>query len=317
MGRHIAFDRAQDDLLKRHGIVASSRYIDVAGQRIHVLEIGTGSPVLFIHGGGGAAIHWIPLVAALREVRAVLVDRPGHGLSERFDYRGVDLRAHAASFVTGTMDALGLDRVPVVANSMGGTWALWSALATPRRIESLTLMGCPAFLLGTGAPRMMRFMSVPGLNRLLLAMQPANARGTRMMWQFLRADLRKLTPEFLTASIAVRLLPSGDLAWRTLLENCLRAFGPLPYDIGEEELRRIGQPTLFIWGTRDPFGPPALGRRAAAVMPNARVEIVEEGHLPWLDDPARTAQILRGHLKQTPSDGASPDARKLPVAARV
>jgi pimeloyl-ACP methyl ester carboxylesterase len=293
------YELAERRLLDRYSISASSRYIELPDPRLRarILEVGTGTPVLFVHGGGGAAMNWIPLLAQLRGIRAIAIDRPGHGLSDPFDYRGVDLRRHAVTFLNSVIDSLGLDCVPIVANSMGGLWSLWAALDVPARVSSLALLGCPAFLLDTGAPAPMRLLSVPYLNRLLMKAQPASAKGARQMWTMMRADVAALPRELIEATAAVLQIPSTAVAWRTLLENTLRLRGPLPYAFSENDLRRVRQRTLFLWGTRDPFGAPAVGRRAVALMPDARIEVLDEGHLPWLDDPAPAGRFVSAHLQ--------------------
>jgi pimeloyl-ACP methyl ester carboxylesterase len=249
-------------------------------------------------------MNWISLLAHLPGIRAIAVDRPGHGLSEAFDYRGIDLRRHAVSFVTSVLDSLGLERAPIVANSMGGLWSLWAAVDAPERVDSLALLGCPALLLDTGAPGPMRLLSVPYLNRLLLSTQPANEKGARQMWTMMRADLAALPREFIAATAAVLRVPSTAVGWRTLLENSLRLIGPLPYNFSEVELRLVRQRTLFVWGTRDPFGAPAVGRRAAALMPDARIEVLEQGHLPWLDDPEPAGRLVSEHLRASAREPA-------------
>ncbi len=312
------YEQAERRLLERYGVKARSRYIELDKPRVRarIIEAGDGPPVLFVHGGGGAAMNWIPLLAELAGIRAIAVDRPGHGLSSAFDYRGVDLRRHAVSFLTAVLDGLGLDRVPIVANSMGGLWSLWAALDAPERVDSLALLGCPAFILDTRAPGPMRLLSVPYLNRVLLRTQPANEKGARQMWTLMRADLSGLAPEFMAATAAVLRVPSTAVGWRTLLENVLRLHGPLPYRISEDDLRRARQRTLFVWGTRDPFGAPEVGRRATTLMPDARIEVVEQGHLPWLDDPAPAGRFVREHLRAGIRESAPRAVASGPVYAQ-
>ena len=65
-----------------------------------VIELGSGSPLLYVHGGLGGAYEVVPILAALAESHRVLaVDRPGHGLADPFDYRGVDLLDHGRTFL--------------------------------------------------------------------------------------------------------------------------------------------------------------------------------------------------------------------------
>jgi len=76
--------------------------------------------------------------------------------------------------------------------------------------------------------------------------------------------------------------------WRGFRAGTLLAPGELP---------RITAPTLWLWGTRDPFGSVEIGRAWAGVKPSSAFEVLEEaGHLPWLDGPewhaARIAAFL-------------------------
>src|SRR5258708_13162986 len=94
----------------------------------------------------------------------IALDRPGCGLSDGFDYSSVDdIRGHAVTFLGAVLDALGLDRARIVANSMGGLWSLWLALDRPERVSSLPLLGCPALAAGTSAPAALRIISPPAL----------------------------------------------------------------------------------------------------------------------------------------------------------
>ena len=87
-------------------------------------ELGAGPPLLYVHGGLGGAFEIVPVLSALaRGRRVIAVNRPGHGLADPFDYRGVDLLDHARTFIGDILDALELPTVDVVANSMGGLWS--------------------------------------------------------------------------------------------------------------------------------------------------------------------------------------------------
>src|SRR3990172_4164897 len=67
---------------------------------------------------------------------------------------------------------------------------------------------------------------------------------------------------------------------------------------GAEFLRRLRQPTLFLWGEADSFGGVEGGRRAAAAVPDATFKsFAASGHLPWLDDPETRARLVRDFLQ--------------------
>jgi pimeloyl-ACP methyl ester carboxylesterase len=257
--------------------------------RASVFEVGQGPPILFLHGGGACAASWAPLLGRIR-ARMICVDRPGHGRSDPFTYRGVDLRAHAVDFVASTLDALGVERAPIVGNSIGGTWALWFALAKPERVASIVLVGAPPGLLGTTPPFGMRVLSLRGLNRLMLrgVLTPA---GARSIMQRMGHDPSRMSPELIELMRALSAVPSYWPAWRTLIESVLSLRGPrLP--IGAEDLARIRAPVLYLFGDRDTHGALSVAERACSILPRARLHRLDAGHLVYLDTPDMCARLI-------------------------
>src|SRR5687768_15853812 len=118
------------------------------GGEARVLEAGEGDPVLFLSGGPDAGATWAFAVARMRGVRAILVDRPGTGLSPRSPRTpGVDtLAGYVSDLTADVLDALNVDRAVLVGCSFGGYTALRSAAAQPDRVRGVYLAGCPAFV---------------------------------------------------------------------------------------------------------------------------------------------------------------------------
>jgi pimeloyl-ACP methyl ester carboxylesterase len=71
---------------------------------------------------------------------------------------------------------------------------------------------------------------------------------------------------------------------------------PPRYALNADELRRIRQPALIIWGRKDIFMSVANGKSKAGLMPNARFEVVEGGHIPWLDNLERCVEPMQTFL---------------------
>ena len=88
------FREAEVRFLESAGLVAQERFVTLArpSMSLRLLERGSGDVVLFVHGGGGVAAHWAPLMARLDGYHLIALDRPGCGLTDAFDNRGVDLR---------------------------------------------------------------------------------------------------------------------------------------------------------------------------------------------------------------------------------
>ncbi len=141
------FKKTQQALLNKYSVKAQSKYLKLNKPPLtaHVLEAGQGDPVLLLHGGNATAAQFAPLMGLLQQEYLLFApDRPGCGLTDKIDYRGVPFRQHALDFVTAIMDGLHLPKARIVASSMGGYFALVFALAHPERVTKLVLLGEPA-----------------------------------------------------------------------------------------------------------------------------------------------------------------------------
>jgi pimeloyl-ACP methyl ester carboxylesterase len=278
----IAAERA---LFALCGIEPRSRRLRLADPdlKVRVLEAGEGEPLVLIHGSGMSAPTWAPLIARLERRRVLAVDLPGFGLSDAFDYRGRTLRAHAVAQLTSLLDALELDEAELAGNSLGAMWALSLAQAAPERVTRATVYGVPAVALpGVKANAFFKLASTPGLGRLMLHV-PAPR------------DVRKATTdvigtgglpdEFFAVLGATMRMPAWRLAMWSHLNLAFASGRQRPENlIGDDELRAMQTPVRFVMGNEDVYGSPALAERAAALMPDATVEVVAgAGHAPFLD----------------------------------
>ncbi len=162
---------------------AEGRMIEVRrGRRVHVIEAGDGSPVVFLHGSGTSSLSALSLLEHLEGVRMIAVDRPGYGLSDPVDVPRERFREAAVEFLDETVDELGLESFALAGGSMGGTWALWYALARPERVRRLALLGSAPLLPGTRAPAPLRVMAAPVVADLLPRLvKPSAKMVVRMM----------------------------------------------------------------------------------------------------------------------------------------
>lgn len=299
------YREAERRLWAHYGATPKEHFLDLERPRlrVRVQEVGTGDPVLFVHGAPNSGSTWAPLVASLPDFRCLLLDRPGTGLSEVLDYASVDMRARAVDVLTSVLAALGIDRLPIVASSAGGAWTFWLTLARPDAVTRMVQMGCPALVSGMQTPGFMRLLALPGLGSLIARLPASRGAGRSTMRQLGHAasvdagripdplwewsyHLNRDTP---TMRSEVALITRG-LTWRGAVRP--------EVELRDEELRRIQQPTLFLWGEDDPFGGPELARHLASIMPNATLELFpNSGHLPWLDDPATFALRTRAFLQ--------------------
>lgn len=293
---------AERRLMEAYDLQYESHRLDLAKPRMgaRVIEAGEGDPVVMVHGAFTVAAEWVPLIADLSGYRILAVDLPGYGMTDPFIYRRGHLRENAVDFLDSVIGELGLDSAPIVATSMGGLWTLWLALDRPHRVQSMTLIACPALLLGTSAPLPYRLLSVRGMNRLLLRALPApdGREDLRHMGEIEAAE--SAPQEYVEVFEAAADLEAHWPASLSLLEAVARIRGGR-FSFGEDDLARIPHPALFVWGDNDPFGPVEVGRRACEAMAEARLVEVTGGHLPWIGRPAEVAAPIREHLVSTGS----------------
>jgi 4,5:9,10-diseco-3-hydroxy-5,9,17-trioxoandrosta-1(10),2-diene-4-oate hydrolase len=161
---------------------ATSRYAQTAMMRLHYHEAGpadlggTGPggdlPVVLLHGGGPGASAWsnfgrnLPVFAA--RFRALMPDQPGFGRSAAPPVDG-NYFTFSARALASLLDELGIERVHLVGNSLGGGTAVRFALDYPDRAGRLALMGPGGLSLNVFAPdptegvsRLRAFVAPPG-----------------------------------------------------------------------------------------------------------------------------------------------------------
>jgi pimeloyl-ACP methyl ester carboxylesterase len=295
------FVDAERRLFDRYGLAYESRSLGRSDPPVTVAvrESGTGEPVVFVHGSGMSGATWAPVLACLPDYRSIAIDLPGFGLSDPHSYSYRPLRAHAVAQLTSVLDALGLERAPLVGTSLGAMWSLCLALEAPHRVSAVVSIGMPAVALpGVRGDPFFTLMTIPGLGRIASRVipPPKSVRATRAgMKGVMGQAAQECTPDelFEVVSAGMRMPGWREAMWTHL--NLAMRFGRGRSEnvLTDEELRSIAAPVVFIWGADDVYGGPEIGRRAAALMPDARVEVMPGNHAPFLDDPERCAAVIR------------------------
>jgi pimeloyl-ACP methyl ester carboxylesterase len=292
----VELEQARIDAYAERGVdVVGRRVRDREGREQYVLERPGDKAVVLVHGGAADASVWLQLVPLLpASWRLLIVDRPGHGLSYPVDYRGSDYRRLAAESLEDLLDGLDLDDAHFIANSMGGFFALAFALAHPVRVRSAFLPGAPAGL-DKELPVMMRVMALPiigpMLNRLFATDDPEVVRA-KVFAPLLVKDGARVPLDVLEMGILAANQPHQLAAWISLQRRFIKPWGTAADVFIREEVASLQTRTLFAWGDADVFAPTSSGEALAARMPDAVLEVVADaGHLPWIDQPARCAEL--------------------------
>jgi len=260
------------------------RMVGTRRGRLSTLEAGSGPALVAIHGLGGTKGSFLPTVAALgARYRVIALDLPGFGDSEKPIGASYDARFFARA-VIALLDALELDRVHLIGNSLGGRVALELGLSYPDRVDRLVLL-CPSLAWRRERP----WMPLVRLTRPELG-------------------LVQLAPRPVVDAIMRRLIPGADGGWTAAgVDEFLRAYLTAPgraafyaaaRHIYLEEphgeggfwsrLRELDAEALFVWGRRDRLVPIAFERHVSDALPHARHVELDCGHVPQVEHPGQT-----------------------------
>ena len=301
-------EKAQAALLARFAPDTRVRRIRWSRGETQLFELGTGTPLLYVHGGLGGAFEIVPILAALAENHRVLaVDRPGHGLAEPFDYHGVDLLEHARTFLGDILDALELPTVDVVANSMGALWSVALALDGSDRVSRLALVGAP-FGIARRPPLLMLPFGLPLIGPRIGRYLFSNATrdGNRKFWGHLMVEHPERVDDLLL-DVDVAHTRRNVESMLSLIA-CIADWRRLGYRrelILGERWGVLTTPTVLVWPEHDAFGSLEDAESLVRLNPNLRlVRVAGVGHIPWIDDPERSVAEIERFLATPARSGA-------------
>ena len=220
----------------------AERRADVKGVSLRWFEGGTGTPVLLLHGFGGAASNWTLVAPRLtRLARVIVPDLPGHGGSSALAAPPETLDPFADR-VAHLLD----ERALVVGHSLGGVVALRLAARRPELVRGLVLAGCAGISSATrSAERALTLVSLvkPGKHasrwRRAIARSPLLRR--LAFGSISVADPRALSP----------LAANGFLAGSGQYTDVRSAGDALVRSDPRLDLERVRCPALVLHGTRD------------------------------------------------------------------
>jgi 3-oxoadipate enol-lactonase len=257
----------------------------VGEHELHYERAGAGEPLLLIQGMSGTHVSWgEPFLGALAEsFDVVTFDNRGIGLSAPIE--GAFTIVEMAEDTAGLLDELGIERPHVVGISMGGMIAQELALAHPERLRSLTL-GC-TYCGGPGS----QLMPQESVEKLAAGMMSGDrAKAIRASYEV------NLSPAFRAEEsryAAFHEMATQVPAAKRTIELQAQAI------FGHDTSRRLGEistSTLIVHGTEDGVLPYPNGELIASLMPQARLETLEDvGHMFWWERPELSAELIREH----------------------
>lgn len=265
-----------------HAIVAN-------GITTNYHDVGTGFPVLLIHGSGPGVSAWanwrltIPALAAQR--RVIAPDMVGFGFSERPAGIRYGLDTWVAQAI-GLLDALKIEQADLIGNSFGGALALALAIRHPTRVRRLVLMGAAG----------VSFPITPGLDAVW-GYQPS-IQNMRQLLDIFSFDHTLMSDELAELRYRASIQPG--------FQEAFSAMFPAPRQNGvealasrEEDIRALQHETLVIHGREDQVLPLSNSLTLAQWISRSQLHVFGRcGHWTQIEHAARFARLVSDFLAE-------------------
>jgi pimeloyl-ACP methyl ester carboxylesterase len=235
-------------------------------------EAGEGPVLLLLHGSGPGVTGWRNFRGNLaffaQHFRCLVLEFPGFGVSDDF---GGHPMLDAQSAVPAFVDALGLDRVDIIGNSMGGGVGINFAITHPDRIGKLVTIGGIGTNVYSPGPSegirlLQEFTEDPTRQRLVdwlnsMVYDPA------LVTETLINERWELATDPETLASARRMY--GKAAFAAMTKMMRNADFPLPWAI----MHKVKAPTLITWGRDDRVSPLDMSLIPMRTIPNAELHV--------------------------------------------
>ena len=247
------------------------------------LSAGKGDPLVMLHGAGGGAVLWGPIINLLsKHFHIIAPDVVGYGESDKPE--ALYDKKFFSTWLRNFCDSLNIEKMNLLGNSQGGAIAIQFALDNPGKVKKLILVDSA----GLGSW---------GISPVaMFKMAAANIFPTKRTIQNIVKYLVHKNHGF-----------PGDDGIDYLIEVIRSPGGRLPFVNGKgkvvgpfssDQLSQISNPTLIIWGAKDRILPVGHGKKGHEKMPDARLKIIPDtGHTPFIDRPEEFKDIVLHFIK--------------------
>lgn len=252
-------------------------------------DVGSGAPVLLIHGSGPGVSAWanwrLTIPALSQQCRVIAPDMVGFGFSQRPADICYDLDTWVAQAI-GLLDALEIDCADIVGNSFGGGLALALAIRHPQRVRRLVLMGAAG----------VSFPITPGLDAVW-GYQPSIANMRKLLDVF-AFDRALMTDELAELRYKASIQPGFQEAFASMF--------PAPRQNGvdalasrEQDIRALQHETLVVHGREDRVIPLSNSLTLAQWISRSQLHVYGRcGHWTQIEHAARFNQLVANFLAE-------------------
>ena len=263
-----------------------SFWLTVNGLQIRAYALGSGEPLVLLHGGGvdGALLSWRLAIPALGKRRRVIAfDWPGYGESQPNPQPNT--MDFYVKFTGAVLDALSLQRSALMGLSLGGGAALGFALAHPERVERLALVDAYGLADKVAFQRLSYAMvQADWIMRGSYALLRKSRTLTRWTLSYILARKESITDELVEEVFQVIRDPQAGEAFLDIQRSDV-----LPDRVRTcyiDRVHELTMPTLIIHGEKDTLVPLSAAREAVRRNPAIQIIVLPRcGHWPQRDAP--------------------------------
>jgi len=254
---------------------------------MHLLSRGSGYPVLFLHGIPTSCQLWTGIIEKMvSKFTCITLDLPGLGRTAETRPGFQDLRKLAAT-IDDIRIRCGIEKWHVVGHDAGSAIAVHYAQEFPERVERMALMAPSMF------PDLKPFFLFEVLRKPIIGELMAPVISV-VFWKYAMQSALDWDENLNDAVRAFRAPFVGMRgAWRLMSVmrwgNPAKVLASIPSVLPE-----LRQPTLIFHGSEDPAVPEAFARRAAALIPDSEVVVLDSGHFfPMRESGLVAEELLR------------------------
>lgn len=263
-------------------------WIEAAGAKIAVMRRGKGFPIVCTHAIGHGARDFEPLANLIgNDFEVIALDWPGQGLSPGDGHS--PSAARYSEILVAALDALKLDRVILIGNSIGGAASIIAAAKKPERVAALVI--CDS----GGLVKISAFAKF--FVGRMAAFFRAGENGKKWFARAYRFYYRRMVlPRKAATAQRERIIAAGyEMA--PLLRQAWESFGAPDADI-RRLVPTIKCPVWIAWAKSDRVIPWAMCRAAVRKFPNRKIQLFRGGHSAFLENPESFAKGFRAFAKK-------------------
>ena len=257
------------------------RHVTVNGNKIRYIEEGDSkNTIVLLHGLGGMAERWFPVVPFLsKKYRVIAVDLIGYGQSDKpqVDYTPEFFR----DSILGLLETLSLEKVFMIGTSLGGEIVAECAATQNSAIKKIVMV----------APAGIMKKSTPVLDAYTMAALYPNHESVKTAYQMMMGEKKEISSQSVENFISNMTRPNSKMAFLSTL------LGMKNSPVITEKLKLIKIPALLIWGDADKMIPIEYSKEFASSIPDCNFVVMNGcGHTPYEEKPNEFSKIVLDFL---------------------